>query len=347
MAAVSASAAEDPLRELATSGYARTWHRLRRNRVAVCSGIVILVIVAACFIGEPMAERLLGHGPNDVFPYGADLSRKPVGPWTHVPKLETTLPVTAKTPRTLFILGGDGPLGRDEFLRILAGGRTSLEIALGATALAILLGTILGAAAGFYGGFLDSVISRLTEFVMGFPILFLIVALGLSTFTNRINGVTLYGAFVPGALALIVVIGIFNWFYLARIVRAQVLSLREQQFVEAARMIGARDIHILRKHILPHLVDTLIVYGSLIVATTIMLEAALSVLNIGVVIPYATWGNLIATNWGTLLVPSGQTGTYQTTVWTTTWPTVALFITVFAFALFAEGLRNALDPYSS
>ncbi|MGB2954043.1 MAG: ABC transporter permease [Gaiellaceae bacterium] len=348
VAAPASAAKEKGLPELAPGrgGYAHMWRRLRRNRVAVVSGTFILLLVIACFIAEPIAEHLLGHGPDDIFSFGANANGKPVGPWTHVPTLPAGEPVTAKTPRTLFILGGDGPLGRDEFLRLLAGGRTSLEVALGATALAILIGTTLGAIAGFYGGSIDVVLSRLSEFAMGFPILFLFIAIGLTTISIRVNTVTLRGVFVPGALGLILVIGVFNWFYLARVVRAHVLSLREQQFIEAARMIGARNIYIVRKHILPHLVDTIIVYGSLIVAATIMLEAALSVFNLGIPVPNASWGNLIATNWGTLLIPGGPT-TYQTSFWTTFWPTAALFATVFAFALFAEGLRSALDPYGS
>ena len=146
-------------------------------------------------------------------------------------------------------------------------------------------------------------------------------------------------------------IGIFSWFYPARIVRAQVLALREQDFVEAARMVGAGDLRIIRRHLLPHVVGSLVVYGTLIVATTIILEAALSLLNFGVGLPDATWGNMISTNWGTLLAPGGPhaygDSAFVRTSWLTTfWPTIALFATVLAFNLFGEGLRQALDPQS-
>jgi peptide/nickel transport system permease protein len=323
----------------------QAWRRLRRDGLAFASGVFIAFLLLACFVGEPIAERLLGHTANDIFPSAVNSSLTPVGPWTWVPALNTSAVPTAATPRTLFILGADGPLGRNEFLRVLAGGRASLEIGIGATAIALLLGTVFGMLAGFYRGWVDSGISRLTEFVMGFPILFLVIALGL-TVSDRLNSITLGGLMVPGVLSLFVVIGLFSWFYTARIVRAQVLSLREREFVEAARMIGASDLYIMRKHLFPHLIGSLLVYGSLTIAGTIMLEAALAILNVGIKIPYASWGNMIATSWGTLLVPDSATATaYVTSTWTTIWPTAALFASVLAFALFGEGLRRLVDPH--
>ena len=332
---------------LPTSTAVRTWHRLRRDRVALASGIVILIVLVLCFAVEPLAEHLLGHGPNKQFPNATGIDLKPAGPWTHVADTSYAgQTVTASTPRTLLILGADGPLGRDEFLRLLAGGRASLEIALLATALALLIGTALGSIAGFYGGWADTGITRVTEFVMGFPILFFVVVVGM-TFSGRINDVTVHNVFTPGVIALVLLIGFFNWFYISRIVRAQVLSLREQQFVEAARMTGASDLYVIRKHILPHLTGSIIVYGSLVIATTMVLEAALSFLNLGIKLPNASWGNMLSTNWGTLLVPGGQEAYARTSAWTSIWPTVSIFVTVFAFALFGEGLRRALDPHGT
>jgi peptide/nickel transport system permease protein len=148
-----------------------------------------------------------------------------------------------------------------------------------------------------------------------------------------------------------VLIGLFNWFYVARIVRAQVLSLREQEFVEAARMVGAGNGYIIRKHILPHLLGTLFVYGSLVIASVMVIEAAFSMLNIGIELPAASWGNMAAQNWGTLLVPTTGSNalppSLRQTAWTTIFPTAAIFLTVFAFALFGEGLRRSFDPYGS
>jgi peptide/nickel transport system permease protein len=324
---------------------AQVWRRLRGQRLAIVCGAFIVAVVLACFVGEPVAERVLGHGPNDIFPHAVGDNLKPVGPWTRVPTSELSGPVGPHARRTLLILGAADPLGRDQFLRLLAGGRTSLEIALGATALAIVIAALSGALTAFYGGLADSAFSRLTEFVMGFPILFFVVALGL-TVANRLNAVTLGGLVAPGVLSLIAVIGLFNWFYLARVVRAQVLSLREQEFVEAARMIGGGNVYIVRRHILPHLTSTLIVYGSLIVAATMILEAGLSLLNLGIEVPYASWGNMLSTNWGTLLVPTGAPSFTQTASLTTAAPAAAIFTTVLAFALFGEGLRRALDPHA-
>ena len=340
---------ERPLEPRARGYWELVWSRFKRDRLALASGIFIVFVVVACFAGEPLAERLLGHGPNDIFPLAADINAHPVGPWTRVPDTHGAL-AAPHTPKTLFVLGADGQLGHDELLRLLAGGRTSLQIALGAAVIAVAMGATLGLLAGYYGRWVDAGISRMTEFVMGFPILLFLIALG-RTISERIDRVTLQGVFVPGSLALLVTIGIFSWFYPARIVRAQVLALREQDFVEAARMVGAGDLRIIRKHLLPHVVGSLVVYGTLIVATTIILEAALSLLNFGVGLPDATWGNMISTNWGTLLAPGGPhayaDSAFVRTSWLTTfWPTTALFVTVLAFNLFGEGLRQALDPQS-
>jgi peptide/nickel transport system permease protein len=318
-----------------------TWRRLRGDGFAVTGAIAISVVLLGCFPGLTLAQHLLGHDADMIFPSAVNIESKPVPPWTRVSTRYSGSGGSNGT--TLLILGGDSALGRDEFLRLLAGGRASLEVALGATLLALVIGTMLGAVAGFYRGWADVVISRVTEFVMGFPILFLVIAIGF-TVRRRLMDITLHGLFVPGALALIAVIGLFNWFYIARIVRAQVLTLREREFVDAARMAGSRGPRIIRKHLLPHLVGPLTVYGSLILAGTILLEAGLSFLNFGIPTPYASWGNMASTNWGTVLYPYGADPAWKTTAWTSVWPVAAIFITVFAFALFAEGVRRALDP---
>ncbi len=339
---MTAAASADVFSERAVaSSPAGVWQRFRRDRVALMAGGFLLVVVVACFVLEPLAEYLLGHGPNDVFPWAIDqFTLRPVGVWSHVP---ATPSGAARGPHTLLILGADGPVGRDELLRLLAGGRASLEVAVGATAIALVIGTALGTAAGYYRGRLDTAVSRLTEFVMGFPILFLVIALGL-TISSRLNSITLGGVFTPGVLTLIAVVGLFSWFYIARIVRSQVLTLRDQEFVDAARMVGAGDWYIVRRHILPHLAGTLTVYGSLILASTIMLEAAFSILNVGIGLPYASWGNMLSTNWGTLLVPGGQDPFATTAVLTSVWPAAAIGLTVLAFSLVGEGFRRAFDP---
>ena len=160
--------------------------------------------------------------------------------------------------KTLSSSAADGQLGRDEFIRLLKGGQTSLEIGIGSTFLALLIGIPLGALAGLIGGLADATVSRSTEFFMGFPILLLLAALGYSV-RDRLENVTLHHAFAPGVLSLVLLVGLFSWFYPARIVRAIVLQLRQQEFIEASRMVGATTPRIVRTHILPHLVGPIAV----------------------------------------------------------------------------------------
>lgn len=324
------------------------WRRFRADPAAFASLIVLVLVVLACFAGEPAAQALLGHGPNDPFPYAVDVNLNPVGPFSFVPDTRSA-PPTAGTPRTFFLLGADGPLGRDEFLRLLAGGQASLEVAVGATVIAMLIGVVLGAFGGYYGGLVDAVVGRTTELFMAFPLLLLVIAIG-QTIADRFNFITLGGLLPPGVLSLAVVIGVFSWFYPARIVRSLVLQLREAEFVEAARMVGARDWRIIRSHLLPHLVGPLIVWSTLVTAGVIVLEAALSMLNLGIKLPTASWGNLLSSSWGTLLVynPLGQAG-FQSSKsgWVMAFPSVAIFVTVLSLTLVGEGLRAALRPHEA
>jgi peptide/nickel transport system permease protein len=332
----------------AHGGSALVWRRLKRDRMALASLVALLLVVLACFAGEPIAEHFLGHGPNDIFPMAVDLNLNQAPAWSHVPNTHGVVSVTPHTPRTLFILGASDQLGRDLFLRVLAGGRTSLEIAFGAAALAVLIGVVLGLVAGFYGRWIDAVFTRVTEFVMGFPILIFVIAVGF-TLSDRLQRITLGGHLAHGVISLIVVIGLFSWFYPARIVRAQVLTLRRSEFVEAARMVGGSRLWIIRKHLLPHVLESVIVYGSLMVAGTMFLEAGLSYLNVGIQLPDATWGNLIAQQYGTLLylgAPKADFGSppVQNTMWATLVPTIGILTVVFSFSLLGEAVRNALDP---
>lgn len=325
------------------------WSRLRRDRVAVAAGVVLALVFLACFVLEPLLAWLLGHGPDDFFPYGARQTidgPKPLGPWSWVPDTNVALEHPARAGQTLLLLGSDGPLGRDELLRLLAGGQVSLEIAFGAAAIAVAVGAMLGMLSGWFGGAVDAAISRLTELVMAFPLLLLLIAIG-QTVADRFDFLTLHGALRPGVLSLAVVIGAFTWFYPARIVRAEVLSLRTREFVEAARVSGAGELRILRTHLLPHLAAPLAVWGTLIFASNVILEAAISFLNLGIRLPTASWGNMLSQNWGTLLSFNQTLQPVQRTVWTQAFPTAAVFVTVLALALLGEGLRRALDPESS
>ncbi len=308
----------------------QVWRRFRRDKVAIISGIFIIFLLLAAYPGATIASKLLGHGPDAIYgTNGLDPNTLlPVGPFSHVEKLDGS-------GTSLFILGSDSQLGRDEFLRLLYGARVSLEVAIGATILGMVVGVLMGAIAGYFGGGIDTVVSRITEIVMAFPVLLFIIALA-STIGDRLNNVT-FGFLQPGVFTLTVVIGVFGWYYPARIIRAVVLSLREKEFVEAARMLGASDARIIRSHLLPHLVAPIIVYSTLIVAQNVLLEAGLSFLGIGIPLEVPSWGNLLST----------APDYYLAQPWLMIWPGLAVLVTTLGFNLLGDGMRDAFDPRSS
>jgi ABC-type dipeptide/oligopeptide/nickel transport system permease subunit len=315
----------------------QVWLRLRRDKVAIAGALFIVVLFLVAFVGAPIAEKWLGHGPNDINTSGGldAETQLPHGPWTHV----TTEPypgAPGEWPETLYILGSDSQLGRDMFLRLLYGAQTSLEVAVLATLLSVSIGLLMGLIAGYYRGTVDTVVSRLTEIVMAFPYLLFVIAVA-ATVGERLNQITLGGLLHPGVFTLVVIFGIFGWFYPARIIRSQILSLREKEFVEAARMTGAGDFRIMKSHLLPHLVAPVIVYSTLIVATNIIGEAGLSFLGLGVPAPTASWGNLLAEG----------PNYYLTQPWLMVWPGLAILFTTLAFNLLGDGLRDAFDPRST
>jgi peptide/nickel transport system permease protein len=311
------------------------WIRLRRDKLAIISAIFIVLLFALAFVGAPLAAHLLGHGPNTIFGYGIDQnSFVPVGPWTHISTAPYIGAPTAHYGHTLLILGADGQLGRDLFLRLLYGAQTSLEVGVFATVGSVSIGILMGLAAGYFRGWIDTVISRLIEIVMVFPYLLFVIALRIVA-GPALNNITL--GFLPnGVFTLSLIFSVFGWFYPARIMRGVVFSLREKEFVEAARMTGASDWRIMRSHLLPHLVAPIIVYSSILVASNILGEAGLSFLGLGIVPPTPSWGNLLA------VAPSY----YQTQVWILIFPGLAILFTTIAFNLLGDGLRDAFDPRS-
>ena len=306
----------------------QVFRRFRRDKVAVASFIFIILLVATCFLGATIAERLLGHGPDDLFFDGTDTRGIPLGPGSYV-----TSPETGE--RQFFLLGSDSALGRDEFLRLLYGGRVSLQVAVFSTIGAMSIGVLLGAVAGYFRGWIDTIISRVTEITMAFPALLFIIALA-STVGGRLDNVT-FGIFGKGVITLVLVFTVLGWFYPCRIIRAQVLSLREKEFIEAARMTGASDWRIIRSHLLPHLVAPIIVFSTLVVAGYVLAEAGLSFLGLGIKLPTASWGNLLAT------APEY----YTAQPWLMVWPGLAVLLTTLAFNLLGDGLRDAFDPRST
>ena len=310
----------------------QVWRRFRRDKVAIASAFFIVLLLAVAFGGAPIAKHYSGHGPNDIFAASPEIvqlpSLLPASVWTHF-----TNPYTQQ--QDVMVLGAANRLGQDEFLRLLYGARVSLEVAIFSTLGVMIIGVILGASAGYFRGTTDTVISRLTEITMAFPLLLFVIALA-ATVGPRLNAITL-GIFPQGVVTLVLIFTIFGWFYPARIMRAQVLSIREKEYVEAARMIGASDARIIRSHVLPHLVAPMIVYSTLIVASYVLLEAGLSFLGVGVPLTVPSWGNLL----------SSAPEYYTTRPLLMVWPGLAVLLTTLAFNLLGDGLRDAFDPRSS
>jgi peptide/nickel transport system permease protein len=321
------------LEDVQARGYwALVWRRFRRDKVAIASGFFIIFLLLFAFAGAPIARHYIGHGPDDIFTGTAavdSVSLLPANPWTHIDNYYTN-------HKDILVLGGANRLGQDEFLRLLYGARVSLEVALLSTLGVMVIGVILGSIAGYFRGSVDTIISRITEVTMAFPLLLFIVALA-ATVGPQLDAVTLGGLFPNGVVTLVLIFTMFGWFYPARIMRAQVLSIREKEYIEAARMIGASDARIIRSHVLPHLIAPMIVYSTLIVASYVLFEAGLSFLGLGIKPPTASWGNLL----------SDAPQYYTTRPLLMLWPGLAVLLTTLAFNLLGDGLRDAFDPRSS
>lgn len=282
-------------------GQPNFWRRALRSLlhdgVALTSVVfIVLLVIVAVF-----APWISPYNPVQQFANGLTPVGAPVGPGSH------------------FLLGTDAA-GRDVLSRLIYGARVSLLVGVVATSLASAIGVVVGAIAGYAGGTVESVLMRFTDMVLSFPILLFCVAL------IAVTG--------PSTRNVVLVIAFAYWTYLARVVRGQVLSLKEREFVTAARTLGVGHIRIIRKHILPHLMPTIIVYATLGIATSILLEASLSFLGIGVPLPQASWGEMIS---------EGQQY-FQSAPWLLVVPGVALILTVLAFNLAGDWLTDLLDP---
>ncbi len=306
------------------------WLRLRKDKLALAGAGFIIFLFFTAFAGAPIAAHFLGHGPNVPFfsNGGVDANVQPAKLGAHV----HVFTASGKPETQMLLLGGDSTLGRDEFLRILYGAQVSLEVGVGATVLSMALGLLLGSMAGFFRGWIDTLISRLTEVTMALPFLLVVIALAAVVGT-RMDNITL-GFLGQGVITLTVVFGFFSWYYPARVFRGITLSLREKEFVEAARMVGASEWRIIRSHILPHLVGPIIVLSTLNVAQFILFEAGLSFLGLGIKLPTASWGNLL----------SDAQQFLTTRPELVLWPGIALILTTLAFNLLGDGLRDAFDP---
>lgn len=303
--------------------------RLRHNRIALTFAIIFAIIVIACLLAPVYANHIAHIGPNTNNVSG---QIKVNGKLTNVVSVEG-VPV-GPTWHSKYFFGAD-KLGRDVAVRLLYGGRTSLEIGLLATLITMIGATVLGLCAGFFRGWTDTIISRLLDLIWAYPALLLGVALGVSLAVGGLNlgFVTIAGSsnFIPA-----LVIGIVYIPYVARPIRGEVLSLREREFVDAARTLGYSRFRIMFGEILPNLSSTLIVFFALQLAQSIVLEASLSFLGAGVQPPNPSWGTMLSD--GVDLIQAGASP-HLTLV-----PGIALVITVLSVNIFGDGIRQAFDP---
>ena len=275
--------------------------RLMRDRAALISLIVIFLIIAMAVLA-PLFAHFTGHGVYEQYrDTGLSVDGLPVAPNSEFPF-------------------GTDDLGRDVLVRVAYGARISLIVGVLATALTVSIGTLVGLAAGYFGKIVDTILARLIDVMLSIP--FLLFAISLAS------------VFQPSLTIVIVVLGIFGWSSVARIVRGQVLSVREREYIEAARAMGAGPWRIMFVDILPNVLAPIIVYSTLLIPVSIVGEATLSFLSVGVQPPTADWGQMIAE----------ASGYYQVAPWFLIFPSLALLITTLAFNIFGDGVRDAFDP---
>jgi peptide/nickel transport system permease protein len=341
------------------------WRRFRSDRVALVSLAVIGAVIVLAILA-PLVVRAVGMpGPNvqnsgalDQFGLPTGPSRHAVWPfivlagglllaliagllpWRKAGRVQAILCAAAVGlaivlaaviwPGAKHLFGVD-PLGRDVFSRVLYGARVSLLVAVVATGISMVIGVTAGMVAGYYRGIADTIISRIIDLLLAFPILLL--GIGIAAACSLGRG-CLGGLIKPGLVDVIFVIAFINWTYIARIIRGQVLSLREKEFVTSARALGASNTRIIFRELLPNLVAPIIVYATLIIPQNILFESSLSYLGVGVQAPTASWGKML----------SDATSIFDTAWWYMVFPGAALLVTVLAFNLVGDGLQDALSP---
>jgi peptide/nickel transport system permease protein len=268
------------------------WTRLKRNRMAMTG----LGLVLGLFVVSIFAPWLAPYDPNHI-----DLKQ------------------VLMAPSQAHLLGTD-TLGRDVFSRIIYGSRVSLKVGFVAVGLATLIGLLVGALAGYYGGWVDSALMRLVDLMLCFPAFFLILAV--------------IAVLEPSIWNIMAVIGLTSWMGVARLVRAEFLSLREREFVTAARALGASDLRLILRHMLPNALAPVMVSATLGVAGAILTESALSFLGLGVQPPTPSWGNILTAGKDNI----------EIAWWLSVFPGLAILVTVMSYNLLGEGIREAIDP---
>jgi peptide/nickel transport system permease protein len=290
------------------------WERFRKDRTAVGSLIFLVVLTVLAILAGVISRKLLHHGPNELF---------------QTEMLDDFgLP---KGPNSEFLFGADLS-GRDVFVRILYGARASLEVALVATFFAVVIGTIVGIIGGYFRGFTDTVVSRVIDIILALPLL--LFAIGIVAACGSSKEGCMGGYIQPGKRLVIFIIALFSWPYIARIIRGSVLSIREKEFIEASRSLGASNLRIMSRDVLPNLVAPIIIYTTLLIPSNILFEAALSFLGLGLPVSQPSWGGML----------SDASGSFDVAWWIMLFPGLFLIATVLAFNLLGDGLRDALDP---
>jgi peptide/nickel transport system permease protein len=290
------------------------WARLRQDKAALAGGVVIILLVAIAIFGGPLAVALTGHSPNEIVSNSTDDYGVPFG------------------PRANLWFGADAE-GRDLFVRTMYGARISLFVGVVASGLALLIGLVVGLTAGFFGGWIDTVLSRSADVLLAVPQI--LIAVGIVAACYSKSG-CVGGLLKPGLPVVIAVITLFSWSYIARIVRGYTLSIREKEFVESARAAGATNFRILWQEVFPNLVGPLVVYATLLIPTNILFEAALSYLGLGVPSTQPSWGSIL----------NDASQLYDVAWWLMVFPGGFLIITTLAFNLLGDGLRDAFDVRS-
>ena len=288
------------------------WARFKQDKAALAGGIVIVVLIFLAIFGGPLAERITGHPQNEPYTAMTDDFGLPLG------------------PNSQFWFGADGA-GRDLFVRTMYGARTSLLVGIVASGIAVAIGTLIGLLAGFFGRWTDLTLSRGADVMLAVPQL--LISIGIVASCSTTKDGCLNGLIQPGLTIVIVVIVLFSWPYVARVVRGNTLSLKQKEFVEASRSIGAGNLRILGGDLLPNLAAPVIVLATLLVPQSILFEAALSYLGVGVPPEQASWGQILA----------DASGLYDVAWWLMVFPGAFLVVTTLSFNLLGDGLRDALD----
>lgn len=290
------------------------WARFKGDRAALLGLFLLLVLALSAIFAGTISAYVAKHGPNEIF--GAESLN------------EFGLP---RGPSSDLWFGADSQ-GRDLLVRVLYGARTSLLIGVVATGIAVAIGASLGLIAGYFGGVLDTIISRISDIFLALPLL--LISIGIVAACGTTAKGCASGLLKPGLTLVIIVVSMFSWPYVTRIVRGSVLSIREKEFVEAAHSLGASDLRIIFREILPNLAAPLIVYSTLLVPNNILFEATLSFLGVGVPDQTPSWGGMLR----------DAAGVFDVAWWLMLFPGLFLVAATLAFNLIGDGLRDALDP---